>query len=74
LYVSKKAVMIPFCTNTLVSIDLPQKSIPRMDRLHSIGNTNLDDIVNIQVLCHGRFVSIQLEGLIGLVTMLGETI
>jgi hypothetical protein len=45
-----------------------------MDRLHSIGNTNLDDIVNIQVLCHGRFVSIQLEGLIGLVTMLGETI
>ena len=54
--------------------DFSRREHTWMDGLNAIGHTNLDDIVNVQVLSDRSFGGIQLKGLIGLVSVLSETV
>ena len=51
-----------------------QETIARMNRLHVILDTNVDDIINVEILSDGALVSIQLKGLIALVTVLRKAV
>jgi len=51
-----------------------QEAVARMDSFHSVVLANLDDVVDVKVGCYGRLFSVEEEGLVGLVTVLGEAV
>ena len=53
---------------------LAEEAIPGMDRLDAVLNAHVDDRVNVQISGNRTFVGRQLEGLVGLVPVLGEPI
>ena len=53
---------------------LAEEAVTGMDGLHAVLHAQPNDGVDVQVRRHGRLVGVQLEGLIGLVSVLGEAI
>lgn len=45
-----------------------------MDSFDTILDANLDNTINVKILSDGRLGTVELKGLIGFVSMLGESI